>query len=735
MLGFGRAEYGREGVDMTETTAVDQIDASAAPFTPALATDWKHLPALDGLRAAAVIAVLIFHGGYLQGGFLGVDLFFALSGFLITSLLIRDATGTDTDGIALGTFWGRRFRRLLPAVFTMIAVVALWAWIFGSGADLAGVKDDGPWAVAYLANWHFIAESGGYWQSFAEPSMFDHLWSLAIEEQFYLLWPIVLVAIWKWSKRPARTLLILTVAGVTMSFLSMLLLYDGIEPTRVYMGTDTRAASLLVGALAATEPARRLARRTVGWLGERTGLAIAALVVFIGWSWVAVDGASSGLLYRGGLLAHSIACAVIISLVVALDRGWLVRGFALRPLVWVGVLSYGLYLWHWPVYIVLSPERTGLDGPTLLAVRLAASVVIAYASFRLVEDPIRRRAPWAHGRRGIAVLVASVVAIFALLFLLPDPPVEIAEFDAASIAVPLAAPVIAGEPASVDQAPQTTRPPNDPAAVAAAQAVAAVIDPGVSLDPDLAPSADTAPGVSSQTTVVTEATTAVALTPIGSVLWAGDSVAHELAPAVRASLVAAGLEVDDLEAFPGFRLISPERADIDLSRLIPRRAAEVAPDLALVQISNWDTTADSEQYRAALIALAEELEPLGTKLVMVSTPITWDNGLNAEHARLFAVAAELAHDGQDRNIGVLDASVVWGDEPGVRDLNGDGTPERKRDGIHVCPSGAASFGAWLANALEIRYEGVTPGDPAVWADALWVVDKRYDEPVGTCAPI
>jgi peptidoglycan/LPS O-acetylase OafA/YrhL len=721
-------------VDVTETRAVGEIDAVAPEFVATPPSDWRHLPALDGLRAAAVIAVLIFHGGYLQGGFLGVDLFFALSGFLITSLLIRDATGGDGRGIVLGTFWGRRFRRLLPAVFTMIAVVAVWAWIFGSGADLAGVQDDGPWAVAYLANWHFIAESGGYWESFAQPSMFDHLWSLAIEEQFYLLWPIVLVAIWKWSKRPTRTLLILTIAGVALSLLSMVLLYDGVEPTRVYMGTDTRAASLLVGALAATEPARRLARRAVAALGDRTGLAIAVLVVFVGWSWVAVDGASSGLLYRGGLLAHSIACAVIISLVVALDRGWLVRGFALRPLVWVGVLSYGLYLWHWPVYIVLSPERTGLDGPTLLAVRLGLSVVIAYASFRLVEDPIRRRAWWAHGRTGVAVLVASVVAIFALLFLLPDPPVEIAEFDAAAIAVPVVVPTTAGDAVSADEATQTTRPPNDPADVAAAEEVGAVIAPDAGFDPDGVPAGDASAATSSQTTLVAP-TTVVPLTPIDSVLWAGDSVAHELAPAVTASLVAAGLEVDDLEAYPGFRLVSPERSDIDLSKLIPKRAGEVSPDLALLQISNWDTTADSDQYRAALIGLADELEPLGTKLVIVSTPITWDSDLNAEHARLFAVAAELADDGQGRNVAVLDASVVWGDEPGVRDLNGDGTPERKRDGIHVCPSGAASFGAWLADALAARFDGVTPGDPAVWADALWVVDKRYDEPVGTCAPI
>ncbi len=215
---------------------------------------WQHVPALDGLRALAVVAVLLFHGGYLQGGFLGVDLFFALSGFLITSLLIRDA-GSE-QGVRLGTFWGRRFRRLLPAVLTMIVIAALWAWLFGSLADLAGVEGDGPWAVFYVANWHFIAQSGGYWESFTEPSMFDHLWSLAIEEQFYLVWPIAVLAIWRWSRRPVRTLAVICAVAIGLSFLAMVLLYDGVEPTRVYMGTDTRAASLLVGALAATEPAR-----------------------------------------------------------------------------------------------------------------------------------------------------------------------------------------------------------------------------------------------------------------------------------------------------------------------------------------------------------------------------------------------------------------------------------------------------------------------------------------------
>ncbi len=218
---------------------------------------WQHLPALDGLRAAAVVAVLLFHAGHLQGGFLGVDLFFALSGFLITSLLLRDA---DHGGVRLLAFWGRRFRRLLPAVFVLIAVVALGAWMFGSPADLDGVRRTGGWSLAYMANWHFIGEANGYWASFDQPSMFDHLWSLAIEEQFYVVWPLVVLAVWKLSKRRyrQRNLLVVSLGGVVASFIAMLALYDpGTDPTRVYMGTDTRAASILVGAAMATAPARQ----------------------------------------------------------------------------------------------------------------------------------------------------------------------------------------------------------------------------------------------------------------------------------------------------------------------------------------------------------------------------------------------------------------------------------------------------------------------------------------------
>ncbi len=340
--------------------------------------------------------------------------------------------------------------------------------MFGSLADVAGVEGDGPWAVFYVANWHFIAQSGGYWESFTQPSMFDHLWSLAIEEQFYLLWPLAVVAIWRWSRRPVRTLAVISGVAIGLSFVAMVLLYDGVEPTRVYMGTDTRAASLLVGALAATEPARRLARRVASALGDRLGLVLVVLAGLVAWSWVAIDGASSGMLYRGGLLAHSLACAVVISLVVAAERGWFVRGLGWRPLAWIGVLSYGLYLWHWPIYVVLSPDRTGLDGLPLLGVRIATSVVLAYASYRLVEDPVRHRATWARGRSGVVVLVAAVVGVIALIVALPDPTGQVAEFDPSAIAAD--APTVRDTPPSapaISVPADRTTPTGDPAPAAA----------------------------------------------------------------------------------------------------------------------------------------------------------------------------------------------------------------------------------------------------------------------------
>ena len=691
--------------------------ASLARSAPTATSDssWQHVPALDGLRAAAVVAVLLFHAGHLRGGFLGVDLFFALSGFLITSLLIRDARG---DGIRLTTFYGRRLRRLLPAVYTLIVVAAIWAWTFGSPTDLAGVQGDGPWAVAYIANWHFIAESGGYWASFAEPSMFDHLWSLAIEEQFYLLWPLSLLGVWAWARRPERTLLVVCVVGVVASFAAMLLLHGGGDPTRVYMGTDTRAASLLVGAAAATSPCRRLAAALVARLGRWTTALLAVLAALVLWSWVAVDGASSAGLYRGGLLLHSTACALVVAIVASAPGTAGMRLLGWGPLVWIGALSYGLYLWHWPVYLVLSPDRTNLDGVALTFVRIAVSVGCAALSYHLVENPIRYRVTWARGRQGLLVLASAVTIVAVALVTLPAPQTEIAAFDPASIAT--ASPTTSST-ATVTPATSEPKPPSAtfPRTSSPAAPVVAAAAPAATTTPPPPPTEAT--------------TTTLPLPSISHAMWSGDSVAFDLSPAVQASLNAAGVAVNLDTAYPGFRIGDDPGKDTSLVTLVGEKLDAVGADLVIYQLSVWDSKLDPAEQVAGLTSFRDQVVGRGARLVFVTAPVVGDEATNQGLLTPNAVAQEMSAADPEQVL-YLDATVVWGTEP-VLDLDGDGTPERKRDHLHICPSGAARFAAWLAGELSTRFAAVTPASPTEWATGQWVTDGRYDDPAGACAPL
>jgi len=695
--------------------------------------------------------VLLFHAGHLRGGFLGVDLFFALSGFLITSLLLRDA---EQGGVQLLAFWGRRFRRLLPAVFVLIAVVALGAWMLGSPAELDGVRRTGGWALAYMANWHFIGEADGYWASFDQPSMFDHLWSLAIEEQFYVVWPLVVLAVWKVSKRRyrQRNLLAVCVGGVIASFVVMLVSYEpGADPTRIYMGTDTRAASILVGAAMATAPARRVATRAVTALGRRVDHVIAVLVIGISASWVVVDGATSAALYRGGLLLHSAVAAVIVTALATVPAGRMAGALSWRPLVWVGVRSYGLYLWHWPVYVTLSSERTGLDGAALTVVRIAVSTALAAASFRLVEDPIRHRATWVRDRRGIPALAGAVVLVATTLIVLPHPQREIAAFDPGSITIPVAEvqgpPATFGPPVPHPVTPSTVRS-------TAERPVSTSTSVSTSLS---ARSADRASAetvivsrtvASSVTTIestaneyatfeavplapqVLAASAPLTRLPITSVLWTGDSIAYDLAPGVGAALTGAGLLANS-NAYPGMRLI-----DDGQFGLLPKLRAELPGsgiDVIVVQLSIWDAMRDAADLRVALQELHTVAVSNAALLVLVSSPPTEDLAADQGLVGLTGHAKALAAE-SPTTVVFLDSTAVWGTVFDL-DLDDDGTPERKRDGAHVCPSGAARFALWLTAELAARFDGATPTPPTEWALGTWVTDARYDQPVGSCAPL
>ncbi len=394
-----------------------------------------HIVSLDGLRGIAVAGVLLFHTGHLRGGFLGVDLFFVLSGFLITSLLLREMRG---GSISLTGFWARRLRRLFPALAAMLGAVTLTVW----GLERAGAAietdlvrttlADGFWVQVNLANWHLLAQDAGYWEAFGQARVFSHLWSVAVEEQFYLVWPILLIVALTLVRRRSEGTMqwaVLSVCGVlaAASLALMVLLYDPADSTRVYTGTDTRAFSLLLGAAAATAPLQRCFAALLSVLGRAAGAVLTVLVAALLTPWFLVDGTSSTTLFTGGLFLHALAAAALIGMCAAAHArtGRTPRplGTVLEapPLRWLGQISYSLYLWHWPVIVLLPPERASIDGTLHTVVVLGLSVALAAASTHLVENPLRFRAGWTRGRAGALLFVLVSLALLGLWSLLPEP--------------------------------------------------------------------------------------------------------------------------------------------------------------------------------------------------------------------------------------------------------------------------------------------------------------------------
>jgi peptidoglycan/LPS O-acetylase OafA/YrhL/lysophospholipase L1-like esterase len=356
-------------------------------------TGQRYLPGLDGLRALAVLAVIAYHEqlGWAPGGLLGVGVFFTLSGYLITDLLLGMWAG---DGrLHLGEFWIRRARRLLPALFVLLAVVTAWVTL-ADRVRLPGLRGPVAAAATYSSNWYLIAGSGSYFARFAPPGPLDHLWSLAVEEQFYLLWPwLLLLGLCCIRRRGAGALRWLTAATLVLSAASavaLLLLYQpGLDPTRVYEGTDTRAFGLLIGAaLAMAWPSRRKARtpRRLRLTLEAAGIAGLAVIGLMIWR----TGQYSPFAYRGGLVLLSVATAAVVAAaacpatVLGAALGW-------RPLRWIGVRSYGIYLWHYPVIVLTTPANAGEDL-TRAALQVAASVALAALSWRFIEEPVRHGA-------------------------------------------------------------------------------------------------------------------------------------------------------------------------------------------------------------------------------------------------------------------------------------------------------------------------------------------------------
>jgi peptidoglycan/LPS O-acetylase OafA/YrhL len=431
------------GIEPTTTEPGSDIAALAAfPATSVTGRTQSgraiYFPALDGLRALAAIAVLLYHAGvpWFRGGLLGVDVFFVLSGFLITWLLLGEQARQGTIGLV--GFWRRRARRLLPMLIVVGSAVLVYAEFFGNPDQLPQTRVDLAATLGYVANWRFAFSHQSYFDTFNAPSPLLHTWSLGVEEQFYLLWPLVVLLLSAAMRRrgpaaAARVLFALSSAGaIASASVAYLLARHGADASRVYYGTDTRSEALLVGAALACWFVLR-ARRTgdgpvpadgtspssgppvVGyspfrgvWPVRFLGVAGAAGVL---WFWVFTRGESS-LLHQGGFLLVALAGGALILNVVVQPSAVIARFLSLPPLRYLGRISYGTYLWHWPVFLVLNGAHTGLTGPALVAVRIGAATLIsaltsAAVAYALATVPRRR---WQF-RLAVPTAVAAIAAL------------------------------------------------------------------------------------------------------------------------------------------------------------------------------------------------------------------------------------------------------------------------------------------------------------------------------------
>jgi peptidoglycan/LPS O-acetylase OafA/YrhL len=463
----------------------------------------SYLPGLDGLRALAVAAVLAYHAevSWMPGGFLGVEIFFVISGYLITAILLRE--NRRRGRISLRRFYLRRARRLLPALVLTVVVTMVMAY-FLAPEEVRWLRDDAVASLAYVSNWHLVLSDVSYFESFGRPSLFLHIWSLGVEEQFYLLWPLLLIAAIALGRRRAAAAL--AVGGVVISTLLMAVLLDPHDPSRVYYGTDTRAAGFLLGAaLAMWWSPWRLApavthssRRLLDVVGAAALVGLVVLLVY--------TSEFDLRLYRGGFLVVALCSAVAIA--IAVHPGSRVgKVLGIAPLVWIGLRSYGIYLWHFPIFMLTRPGFDVPDQPLVVnTLRVVATLVVADLSFRLVEMPVRNGALarlWHRDRdetkaRPVVLGAAFAMPLLAMIVVLAipanrSPTAAALEATSASVTtsstttVPTTTAPVVTTPAT---APPTTPPPpppvplviGDSVVLGSAPEIVAALGPGTAVD-------------------------------------------------------------------------------------------------------------------------------------------------------------------------------------------------------------------------------------------------------------
>jgi peptidoglycan/LPS O-acetylase OafA/YrhL len=689
----------------------------------------RHLPALDGLRALAVGGVVAYHLrlGWAPGGYLGVDLFFVLSGFLITGLLLEERV--ETGRIALGAFWARRARRLLPALLLLLAALALVTALGAlvGAVDLAALRGDALATIAYAANWHQLAVGQSYFAQFQAPSPLQHTWSLAIEEQFYLLWPPLLAAL-LWALRAGGTgrtrtargaaraaespaagtgnwrpaLLWSTVAAAMASAAWMgWLAAHGAGLDRLYYGTDTRAADLLAGAALAVACAARPdpappIRRVLHVAGPLAAAGLAAL-----WATAGTAGTPPRLMFEGGFALAALAAVVVLADARLAEPGPLGRLLRIAPLRFVGRISYGVYLWHWPVITQLTATRTGLSGPVLDLVQVAVVLAVSTASYYAVEQPLRRARLAGWPRVARAVLAPAGMAVAALVVALATVPPPLAPASAA-----LDAGSIAGAGGLHGQVP-------------------------VQLASGRVPSRSS---------------------PL-RVLLVGDSVMQTEAPAVEAALDATGAAVVDDTSFPGWGLSTDRTWSRDLRPFLERSRPEL-----VVAMWSWDdglVLTDPKAYRADLERFVRFLMHPGgygpgvTGVLFEQYPPLVPFALDRDHAAetrrvagataWSALVAKLpsSFPGTVQYLPLAPAVELGGRYttwlPPAR-ARAAPTAQwlrvRMRDNTHFCPAGAARYAAALVADLH-SLVGL-PSAKGAWWDGSWAASPFFRPGSGDC---
>lgn len=373
----------------------------------------RYRPHLDGLRAVAVYLVVAFHAGSdrFVGGYVGVDVFFVLSGFLVTQVLLRDLDAVGS--ISFRRFYARRFRRLLPAAFVALVVTAVVFSALASPVEVAEAEPGFRAAFLYVANWHFVAEAADYFGADIEANPVLHFWSLAVEEQFYLLWPLVLGGLFAVGRR-ARSrqrdvVRFVVVVGALASVGWAWSLKDS-DPNRAYYGTDARAYQLMAGALLALSPGAVARLRPHGRIARVAGVFGLVALVGVATSWIHLDAIERG-------IATTVVTAGLLVSLEAADGGWGQRVLSRAPVVYLGKISYGTYLWHWPVIVVMT-RSFDLSPLSTVALTTLIATALASLSYQLMEHPIRR-SPVLDRFRSPVIAAGLTISVVSALVIIP----------------------------------------------------------------------------------------------------------------------------------------------------------------------------------------------------------------------------------------------------------------------------------------------------------------------------